>query len=243
MTDRGEAALRTTPEMFQVGPSSLNWRGDRLEIDVDEISSLPLVSRVRGRITVTPDALTSVEAPLTPDGTHIWRPFAPSARIEVDLNRGWQWTGHGYFDANFGTRALEQDFGYWTWGRFPTGGGATCFYDATRLDGSELSLGVRFGADGRAEEITPPPRAAFSRSLWAVRRETRADPGYKPQQVKAMLDAPFYTRSAVRTQIDGAEATGVHEALDLRRFASPLLKPMLAVRVPRRSGWRFSGQE
>jgi len=54
-----------------------------------------------------------------------------------------------------------------------------------------------------------------------------------------MLDAPFYSRSAVRTQINGEETVGVHEALDLTRFRSPLLKPMLAVRVPRRKGWRF----
>jgi carotenoid 1,2-hydratase len=55
-----------------------------------------------------------------------------------------------------------------------------------------------------------------------------------------MLDAPFYTRSAVQTQIGGHMTTGVHEALDLRRFRSPLLKPMLAMRVPRVSRWRFS---
>jgi carotenoid 1,2-hydratase len=242
MTDRGAAALRTSRSEFRVGPSALRWRGGRLEIDVDEISSLPLVSRVRGRITVTPSAVTGVEAPLLPDGTHIWRPFAPAARIEVDLNRGWQWSGHGYFDANFGTRALEQDFRYWTWGRFPTGDGATCFYDAERRDGTHLELGVRFGADGTAETIAPPPRTRFNRTLWAVRRETRADPGYHPRQVKAMLDAPFYSRSVVRTQIDGQETVGVHEALDLDRFASPLIKPMLAVRVPRRSGWRFTDE-
>jgi carotenoid 1,2-hydratase len=39
--------------------------------------------------------------------------------------------------------------------------------------------------------------------------------------------------------INGETVTGVHEALDLDRFASPLLKPMLAVRVPRRAGWTF----
>jgi carotenoid 1,2-hydratase len=37
----------------------------------------------------------------------------------VDLTQGHRWEGHGYFDANFGTRALEADFAYWTWGRFP----------------------------------------------------------------------------------------------------------------------------
>jgi carotenoid 1,2-hydratase len=181
-----------------------------------------------------------VELPLHPDGTHVWRPFAPTADIEVDLNRGWQWTGHGYFDANFGTRALEDDFSFWTWGRFPHEGGSACFYDAERRDGGRLAVGAKFTAEGRLEPIDPPRKAPMARSLWAVKRETRADPGYTPKQVKAMLDAPFYSRSVVRTKIDGVETDGVHEALDLNRFASPLIKPMLALRVPRRPGWRFS---
>ena len=54
-----------------------------------------------------------------------------------------------------------------------------------------------------------------------------------------MLDAPFYTRSMVQTVLDGARTVGVHEALDLRRFRSRLIKPMLACRVPRRAGWTF----
>ena len=41
------------------------------------------------------------------------------------------------------------------------------------------------------------------------------------------------------TRLEGAPALGVHEALDLDRFRSPLLKPMLALRVPRRRNWRF----
>lgn len=240
MTDRGRSALRTSKDVFEVGPSRLVWREGKLLIDIDEISSLPLVSRVRGRITVTPSAVTGVEVPLSPGGSHIWRPFAPSATIDVDLNRGWQWSGHGYFDANFGLAALEDDFRYWTWGRFPTTGGATCFYDAERRDGSHLELGVRFGEDGSACTVDPPPRARVARSKWLVRRETRADRGTQPVQTLSMLDAPFYTRSVVKTQIDGEETEGVHEALDLNRFASPLLKPMLAVRVPRRPKWRFS---
>ena len=54
-----------------------------------------------------------------------------------------------------------------------------------------------------------------------------------------MLDAPFYARSLVKTQLFGEVTTGVHEALDLTRFAKPWLKPMLAVRVPRRARWVF----
>ena len=240
MTDRGRAALRTSPDTLQVGPSAMHWDGDRLVITINEIASPPLISRVRGTITVTPRAVTSVELALTPDGAHVWRPFAPDSDITVALEAdGWQWSGHGYFDANFGTRALETDFTFWTWGRYPTRDGALCIYDATRRDGSEIETAVAFDRTGAAQVVDAPPRTRFKRSLWQVYRETRADPGVTPQQVLPMLDAPFYARSAVKTQINGEIVTGVHEALDLVRFRSPLLKPMLAVRVPRRAGWRW----
>ncbi|WP_220801185.1 carotenoid 1,2-hydratase [Roseobacter sp. OBYS 0001] len=240
MTDRGQSALRQTASRLQVGPSMMRWDGNDLVIEINEVSSPPLINRIKGEIRVTPSAITNVELPLTPDGAHIWRPFAPRARISVDIDRpGWQWQGEGYFDANFGSRALEEDFSYWTWGRFPTAKGATCFYDATRLDGTDLSAGFAFDHDGNARDIEMPPKTGFRRTLWAVKRETRADAGYKPHQVMSMLDAPFYSRSAVRTKIDGEETTGVHEALDLTRFRSPLLKPMLAVRVPRRKNWSW----
>ena len=240
MTDRGQSALRQSPSRLEVGPSSMQWDGYRLIIDINEIGSPPLISRVKGQIIITPSAVTDVELPLTNDGAHIWRPFAPTSHISVDLNgAGWKWDGHGYFDANFGTRALEEDFSYWTWGRYPLQGSSTCFYDARRLDGSELAVAVQFDGNGRAHDIPLPPKARLKRSLWAVARETRADAGYEPRQVKSMLDAPFYSRSAVKTQLDGVETVGVHEALDLVRFRSPFLKPMLAVRVPRRARWRF----
>ncbi len=238
MTDRGQSALRQSPHSLQVGPSSLRWTGRALQIDVDECGAPPHFGRLRGRITLTPAALSHVDMALTPDGAHIWRPFAPVADVEVDLE-GARWHGHGYFDANFGIRALEADFAFWTWGRFPTTDGATCFYDATRRDGTELAQAVRFGRDGTARAVAAPPRASLPRSLWAVRRETRCEPGHRPRQALAMLDAPFYTRSAVTTRIGDEDCTGVHEALDLTRFRSPLLKPMLAVRVPRRAGWTF----
>ena len=48
-----------------------------------------------------------------------------------------------------------------------------------------------------------------------------------------MLDTPFYTRSGIETSILGERSIGVHEALDLNRFSNPLLKPILAVKVPR----------
>ncbi|MCS6623127.1 carotenoid 1,2-hydratase [Roseibacterium beibuensis] len=237
MTDRGSEALGLSRDRLQIGPSAMVWEGDKLIVEIDELST-PHAQKLQGRVIVRPSALTSVELPLTDCGTHIWRPFAPKADIEVQLNRpGWTWSGHGYFDANFGTRALEADFSYWTWGRFPLSDGAACFYDATRRDGSDLAVAIGFGEDGTPRPIEMPPKATLPRPFWQVRRETRADHGYTPRQVKPMLDAPFYNRSAVQTKINGEETIGVHEALDLDRFRGPWLMPMLAVRVPRRRRW------
>jgi len=240
MTDRGRTALRQSRDCLTVGPSSMRWEEGRLIIDIDEVSGPPVISRIKGRVTLTPEAVTCVELPLKSDGSHVWRPFAPSGGIEVAMEApGWQWSGHGYFDANFGTRALESDFRFWTWSRYPTASGALCIYDAERRDGTQLDCAIHFAPGGAASVTSAPPRTEFKRSLWQVRRETRADPGTVPRQVLPMLDAPFYARAAVTTQINGEVVTGVHEALDLDRYASPLIKPMLAFRVPRRRNWRF----
>jgi carotenoid 1,2-hydratase len=218
----------------------MHWDGTSLTIDIDEIA-VPHLDRLRGNVRVRPTAITSVELPLHGDGSHVWRPLAPVAEIEVEMDRsGWRWRGHGYLDANFGTRPLEADFRTWTWARFPTSYGAACLYDGARRDGSTLSAAIRFDYQGCAEPFEPPPSAQLTRSLWWLSRTTRADAGARPVQVKAMLDAPFYCRSAIRTTLEGETTVGVHEALDLDRFAQPWLKPMLALRVPRRAHWTFN---
>ncbi len=242
MTDRGRTALRQSRDALEVGPSAMRWTGRQLVIAVDEVSSLPLVSRVKGTITLTPQAITDTEVALTPDNRHIWRPFAPTARIDVNLTQGHRWQGHGYFDANFGTAALEADFRKWTWGRFPLRDRTVCFYDATRMDGSKLALAVAVAHDGTVRAFTPPRHALLKRTGWLLKRDTRADVGTQPRQIMAMLDTPFYSRSLVETHIDGEISCGVHEALDLTRFRQPWLKYMLAVRVPRRAGWQFASQ-
>ncbi|WP_306132918.1 carotenoid 1,2-hydratase [Roseivivax marinus] len=240
MTDRGRAALRQSAQRMRIGPSSIGWNGTQLVAEIDEISALPRPTRVRGYVRLTPSFVTGVELPLTGDGAHVWRPFAPAARIEVDLEAtGWQWNGHGYLDANFGTRPLEADFSHWTWARFPDGDGARCFYSAQRRAEGQLNVAARFDADGHATLETPPPERPMRRSLWGVRRTAHGDTDSRPRQVKPMLDAPFYSRSVVETTLDGVTRMGVHEALDLDRYGSRWLKPMIALRVPRRRGWTF----
>ena len=168
MTDRGRAVLRQTADTLTVGPSRTHWTGRQLVIEINEWGAPPMVTPVRGTVVLTPAAITGVEVRLTPEGTYLWRPFAPN---------------------------------------------------------------------GTAAAMEPPPLTARSRTLWALGRETRADPCTRPRQVMAMLDAPFNSRSLVETRLNGETTTGVHEALDLNRFASPFLKPLLALRVPRRAGW------
>ncbi len=237
MTDRGTAALRQSRDRLQIGPSSVTWDKGTLVMDISEVSALPRVGRVRGQIRFTPNAITEVQANLTPDGRHVWRPFAPIGRIEVDLSPAHQWSGHGYFDANFGAAPLENDFTHWTWGRYPRQSGASVYYDAQRRDGSMLELGIDFDPWGRAIPVTPPPKAPLPRTAWGLARHTRADAGTSAAQRKALLEAPFYARSMMDTTLGGERVTGMHETLDLRRYDNRLIQAMVACRVPRRARW------
>lgn len=240
MTDRGSSALRQTRTHLTIGPSDLRWENGALLITINERAT-PHGTKIAGTVCIDPQAITDQELPLAPDGSHVWRPFAPTSRISVDLyHKGWAWQGHGYFDANFGTRALEQDFNYWTWARLPIDGGTACFYDLERRDGSTAEAGCFVAPDGGVEMIALPDLQKMRRSLWGLRRVARCDAGHHPRQDRHMLDAPFYCRSGLETTINGQRVSGVHEALNLRVFDSWWLRPMLAVRVPRRRNWRFS---
>ena len=235
MTDRGRRQVARDARSLRIGGSTMRWDGARLTVEVDELA-WPRMTRLRGTVTLTPRTVTDVELALAPDRAHVWRPFAPSARVSVDLGPNGRWEGHGYLDGNFGTRPLEADFDRWCWGRYPVEGGARVFYEAELRDGSETRLAARFGDDGSVEETPLPPVAPMRRSLWGVRRETRGDGGARAVQTRAMLDAPFYTRAAVETTLEGRRVEGVHEALDLRRYRQAWLAPMIALRVPRVPG-------
>ncbi|MBD3765665.1 MAG: carotenoid 1,2-hydratase [Rhodobacterales bacterium] len=237
MTDRGRGALRQSADTLQVGPSRMHWTGSELVVEVNDWGAPPAVTPVRGRLILTPRALTGEQCRLTPDGSHLWWPIAPVAHIRVELSPGPVWEGHGYWDANFGIRPLEEDFRFWTWGRYPAGDRTYCFYDAIRRDGSTLALALAAGADGSLRPVTAPPLTPLPRSGWALRRETRADPGHRPRMGLSLLQAPFYSRALVQARIEKQDCLGMHEALDLDRYRQPWLKPMLALRVPRRARW------
>jgi carotenoid 1,2-hydratase len=185
---------------------------------------------------------TGLSTRLSTGGAHLWRPFAPAARVEAVFERpALRWSGRGYFDGNFGPRPLEADFRSWTWQRAGLRDGAAVFFDTRMRDGGAGALALRFGRDGSAEAVEPLPRAVLPRTLWRIGREARGDAGTRAQVLRRMEDAPFYARSALRARLWGEAAEGVHEILDCDRLARWWCRLMLPFRMPRRAGRHGGG--
>lgn len=240
MTERRRGRVERSPERFDVGPSAMSWDGAALTIEIDEWT-VPIPSRLRGRVRLWPDAMPARTYAIDVAGTHRWTPIAPRARLEVEFDRpSLRWSGTGYFDSNAGDEPVERGFARWTWSRADLADDAAVLYDTERADGTRGSLALRFDRAGRATEFEPPPRASLaSTSLWRVPRETRGEPagtaaGAPAARVVATFeDTPFYARSLVESQLLGRRVRSVHESLDLRRFASPVVQWMLPFRMPR----------
>ena len=235
MTERGRGAIDIGPDRFRIGPSRAHWQGGALVFDLAE-RTFPWGHRVQGRVRVTPQPLIDHAVTLDTAGRHRWRPLAPRARVEVSLTHPQvAWSGPGYLDSNNGDEPLERGFSAWNWSRMVQGDDTLVLYDATRRDGTSLNLARSFAADCTPRDVPPPPPAQLRRGIWGVARPTRADAGTTPSLVRRLEDAPFYTRSEIRSTLLGRAAHGVHESLDLDRFANPVVQAMLPFRMPRRA--------
>ncbi len=242
MTERGRAAVERSATRLQIGASSMAWEGDALVVTIDE-TTVPWPTRLRGRITLRPDALMHQSYPLDPQGLHAWRPIAPCAQVEARFTEpGLHWRGTGYLDSNRGQRPLEQDFAHWDWSRAALADKRSAvLYDVQRTDGSALALALAFDAQGRAEPFAPPPAVTLPATGWRMPRATRSDDGGGgggggARVEQTLEDAPFYSRSVLRTRLLGEDAAAVHESLSLKRWARPVVQAMLPFRMPRREG-------
>ncbi len=233
MTERPAASVQREKSQFQVGPSSVRWERDRMVLDVNE-TGFPSLLPIRGRVTVHPSGLGQRAVPLDAKGTQTWWAIAPVARIEVELDRpDLKWSGHGYIDMNYGSTMLEEGFRRWDWSRLTLSDGTAVLYEAERRDDSNVALGLKFDKDGQDSTFDLPPASPMKKTLWRVHRTTRADPGGAPQELMRCEDSPFYSRSVIGSRILGETVTGMHESLDLDRFASPFVKMLLPCRMPR----------
>ncbi len=232
MTDRRRGALSRDANSLRIGPSSAHWDGTTLTVEIEERTA-PIPGKLRGRVVVRPDAVSTRAFTLDSDGRHHWHPIAARSRVEVSLvDPALSWSGPAYFDSNWGSAPLEQDFVGWDWCRAPMPDATAILYNAQRRDGTNQSLALRVGSDGSVTDVPLSPEVELPKTLWRIARPTRAEGG-QARVVRTLVDAPFYSRSEIRTTLLGREATAVHESLSLDRFASPAMYAMLPFRVPR----------
>jgi len=235
MTERGRRALTREAGSLRIGPSSAVWRDGRLICDLDEVTA-PLPARVHGRIVVTPGK-AGAPAPCALDaaGRHLWWPVAPRARIEVVFDRpALRWQGKAYLDGNFGDRPPAHDFAGWQWSRSRMDAETAIFYDLETVQGARRGLAMGFADDGTLRDLTPPPFARLPRGLWGIEGAVRCDAASTPRLDKRLVDAPFYTRSRLGTELAGERAVTIHESLSLSRLEQSWVRALLPFRMPRR---------
>jgi carotenoid 1,2-hydratase len=237
MTERPRGSVARSATELVVGPSALQWDGDRLRVDIDEVSA-PLPSRVRGKVLVRPRFVCERDFALEPDGVHRWRPIMPLADVEVSFEKpALQWRGTGYLDTNFGDAPIERAFSSWQWTRAHLPGGVTLVdYHAHPRAGPETMLNVRLERNAILHSEEPRQRTGLATTAWGMHREVAADPGTLSRVRRTVESGPFYARSLLDITLDGNPVLAMHETLSLDRFAAGWVQAMLPFRMPRT--WR-----
>lgn len=236
MTERGADRLERNRTSLTIGPSSLVWDGDVLEARIEEIT-VPLPSRICGRIRLAPSHLFQESFTLDARRLHGWSPLAARAHVEVELDRpALHWRGRAYLDTNWGAEPIEDAFQSWHWSRSALEDDrSVVLYDVLRRTGDGLSLALLFGSDGELTRLAPPPEVSLASTHWRIDRRTRADRRDGAVVIRTLEDTPFYARSLVASSLLGQELVGMHESLSLDRFRTRWVQGLLPFRMPRRA--------
>lgn len=236
MTERGACDTRQERDCLQIGPSAMRWDKDRLIIDIEERDirlGIPWRRRVKGRIVLHPEIVNQRSFRLDPEGRHHWQAIAPRARIEVQMAApAISWKGSAYLDSNHGDEPIEDGFHSWHWSRAHMGREVAVIYEGTRRNGSHFGSALRFDASGKPHEEELPLVAPLPPTMWAMKRQTRADRGCA-SVVKTWEDSPFYARSTVASRLWGEPVVAVQESISLNRLIHPVVQFMLPYKMPR----------
>jgi carotenoid 1,2-hydratase len=234
MTERSRRHLERGEHSYRLGPSRMDWDGQTLLAQLDE-RCVPVPHRMRGTIRVTPQTLTPHSLLLDEHGRHRWHPIAPISRVEVEFpSLGVQWSGHGYFDSNEGNEPLADGFSGWDWARVRLDNGDCAVrYEARGHDRQPHRLALRFSPDGRMHaQAATPAEAMNTANVWRMRRRMPGADG-RHDLLRTLEDTPFYARSLISAEFDGARGIGIHESLSMDRFRRPWVQTLLPFRMPR----------
>ena len=233
MTERGRSSLRRETGALSIGPSTLTWEDDVLTIRFDEVTA-PIPSRIRGVVRLRPKVMLNQGFVLDSFGRHVWRPIAPRADVEVELELpACSWRGEGYFDTNAGEEPLEDGFSSWEWSRAHLKRDTLIFYDVRRGDGGLSRLAMRIDSRGDSSPIEPLPLRRLPSTRWRMARNIPAEASSMPRVRETLEDTPFYSRSMIEGRYEGELANIIHESLSLDRLRSSLVRAMLPFRMPR----------
>jgi carotenoid 1,2-hydratase len=234
MTERGRRHCARSAQQFSIGPSQLNWDGDCLSIDINEVC-VPVPRRIRGRIKLWPQQLCVFSTQLDASGRHRWGPLAPASRIEVDLTApDLKWQGHAYLDSNEGDEPVAQGFHTWDWSRARMRDGSTLvFYDMQSPDTADRLLALRFTPKGTVEPVPAPAVQRLPKTAWRLDRRMRSAQSVQIQQ--QLEDTPFYQRALLQFDYAGEPLLAFQETLSVPRLVSPVVQAMLPWRMPRRA--------
>lgn len=236
MTERGERALSRDHTNLWIGPSHVHWDGTSITVDFDEVG-MPLPRRARGRLRLTPKWTNDEVFALDGRGRHQWWPIAPVCRAEVSLTEPQlNWTGHGYFDSNWGDEPIENGFHRWDWSRarLPDEG-AAILYDVERLDQTRHSIAIAFDKSGTVRHFDPAPRQDLGNTFYRVPRFTQCESDFQARVVETFEDTHFYQRSHIETKLCGEIVPAMHESMALYRFRTGWAKMLLPFKMPRRA--------
>ncbi|MEE2786746.1 MAG: carotenoid 1,2-hydratase [Myxococcota bacterium] len=193
--------------------------------------------QIRGSLTLTPEAEYGHIVHLDRHRRHRWFGLAPRARIRVKLTEPKvEFEGSAYHDANQGLEPLEDGFQSWQWSRAELHDGTAVLYDTIERTGDQHLSGRLYRPDGTIEEMDPPKSVTLRRGRWGVRRGTRTDADGTPTVLKTLVDAPFYTRSLIETQLRGESVISMHESVDLDRFSAGWVRFLLPWKIRQKVG-------